>query len=86
MKSQKIFTGLLVLFIAISVIGCGNVMEKLNRLQIKMHKDEVVSLFGTSFIAKASKVDETGNVLDLWEMYDKKSKSTYQIYFLKHLI
>ena len=82
MQGKRILIGLLILFVTISVAGCGNPLEKLNRLHIKMQKGDVQNLFGSSFVAKASKVDAQGNVLDLWEMYDKKSKTTYQIFFL----
>ena len=73
-----VLTGILAVFL----VGCGGVGSKINRLAIDMHKDEVRSLFGNSFQAKASKVDANGNVLDLWEYYDEKSKTTYQIFFL----
>jgi hypothetical protein len=68
--------------IVVSIAGCAGFGAKMNRLSINMQKDEVRALFGSNFMAKASKVDEKGSVLDLWEFYDKKTKSTYQIYFL----
>jgi len=81
MKTYKLLPCLLIAVI-IFTAGCGTLVDKMNRLSISMHKDEVRALFGTNFVAKASKVDAEGNVLDLWEFYDRKTKATYQIYFL----
>ena len=79
---QKLTALILSAILVISLAGCGNITTKLNRLSINMNKDEVKSIFGSIFIAKASKVDKDGNILDLWECFDEKSKSTYQIFFL----
>ncbi|MBI4846254.1 MAG: hypothetical protein HY810_07265 [Candidatus Omnitrophica bacterium] len=79
---NKIVTLLLILAIGINICGCGSLVDKMNRLSINMTKDEVRALFGTNFKAIASKVDSDGNVLDLWEFFDGKTKATYQIYFL----
>ena len=81
MRTNKLLP-LLIIGMIILTTGCGTLVEKMNRLGINMHKDEVRALFGKNFVAKASKVNEEGNVLDLWEFYDSKTKSTYQIYFL----
>ncbi len=83
---SKMLALLLIFTIGISIAGCGNILDKMNRLSVSMNKNDVRSLFGTTFVAKASKVDASGNVLDLWEFYDKKTKSTYQIYFLNDKI
>ncbi len=77
---------MLAIVMALSIIGCGSIINKMNRLSINMSKDDVRSLFGNTFISKASKVDKNGNVLDLWEFNDKKTKSTYQIYFLNNKV
>ncbi|MBU4304073.1 MAG: hypothetical protein KJ893_00380 [Candidatus Omnitrophica bacterium] len=72
----------LIFILATAAVGCGSVGNKINRLNISMSKDEVRALFGANFTARASKVDAEGNLLDLWELYDQKGKTTYQIYFL----
>ncbi|MCP4650725.1 MAG: hypothetical protein GY853_11695 [PVC group bacterium] len=83
MAAKNKFWGILLVSIMVfSIVGCGNMLDKMNQLSINMHKEEVRAIFKTGFVAKASKVDAEGNLLDLWEFYDKKSKSTYQIYFL----
>ncbi len=79
---QKFTTLLLVGILAFSLAGCGGIGTKMNRLSINMTKKDVRGLLGGDFQAKASKVDASGNVLDLWEFYDKKDKVTYQIFFL----
>jgi len=83
---KKLIAFSVLLFFAVSITGCATMVDKMNRLSVNMHKDEVRALFGTNFVAKASKVDENGNVLDLWEFYDSKTKSTYQIFFLNDKI
>ncbi len=83
---SKMLALLIIFTIGISIAGCGNILDKINRLSVNMNKNEVRALFGTTFAAKASKVDASGNLLDLWEFYDKKTKSTYQIYFLNDKI
>jgi len=80
---NKRYAALLILAVFVcSIAGCASATDKMNRLSINMHKDEVRSLFGSSFTAKASKVDANGNVLDLWEFNDPKAKQIYQIFFL----
>lgn len=80
--SNKLLSLLIIFAFALTLTGCGTVTDKMNRLSINMHKEEVRSLFGNNFVAKASKVDKDGNVLDLWEFHDQKKKETYQIFFL----
>ncbi|MBU4304140.1 MAG: hypothetical protein KJ893_00715 [Candidatus Omnitrophica bacterium] len=77
LTSLLIITGIIVV-----TAGCASFTAKINRLSISMSKDEVRTLVGNNFQAKASKVDEKGNILDLWEIYDEKSKTRYQIFFL----
>ncbi|MFH1460039.1 MAG: hypothetical protein ABIG64_06685 [Candidatus Omnitrophota bacterium] len=79
---KKFTTYLVLAAIILATSGCGTLVDKMNRLSISMHKDEVRALFGNNFKAIASKVDPEGNVLDLWEFYDQKSKEKYQIFFL----
>jgi hypothetical protein len=80
--SKRIISFFVIIIFALGLTGCGSISQKVNRLSISMHKDEVRSLIGNNFVAKASKVDPKGNVLDLWEITDTKTKSTYQIFFL----
>ncbi|MBU0634342.1 MAG: hypothetical protein KKB82_00300 [Candidatus Omnitrophica bacterium] len=79
---NKLFGLVLISIIFTVVAGCGSLTDRINRLNVNMHKDEVRALFGKHFTAKASKVDNKGSVLDLWEYNDPKTKTTYQIYFL----
>ncbi|MFH1062710.1 MAG: hypothetical protein V1747_07510 [Candidatus Omnitrophota bacterium] len=79
---NKIFSYFVIITLALSLAGCAGVGQKINRLSISMQKDEVRSLIGNTFVAKASKVDATGNVLEMWEVTDPKTKATYQIFFL----
>ncbi|MFH2138943.1 MAG: hypothetical protein ABII88_10630 [Candidatus Omnitrophota bacterium] len=85
-KQNRILVAVLAVIIAVSLTGCANLLAKMNRLSINMHKDDVRALFGDSFVAKASKVNGQGDMLDLWEYYDKKTKATYQIYFLNNKV
>ncbi len=80
--SHKMISFFVIIILALGLSGCGGVGQKINRLSISMSKDEVRGLIGSNFVAKGSKVDPDGNVLDLWEITDTKTKSTYQIYFL----
>ncbi len=84
MKRLMTLAGIAILIF--SIAGCGGFSTKMNRLSVNMSKDEVRALFGSNFTAKASKVDANGNVLDLWEFYDEKTKATYQIFFLNDKI
>ena len=80
--SHKLISFFVIIILALGISGCGGIGQKVNRLSISMHKDEVRSLIGSNFVAKGSKVDANGNVLDLWEITDAKTKTTYQIFFL----
>ncbi len=80
--NNKMMSFLVIITLALGLVGCAGIGQKINRLSISMHKDEVRSLIGSNFVAKGSKVDPNGNVLDLWEITDAKTKSTYQIFFL----
>lgn len=80
MKNKLLYLFLIGIVFVLAA-GCGSTADRINRLSVNMHKDEVRALFGKLFTAKASKVDGKGNVLDLWEYYEPKSKTTYQIFF-----
>ena len=80
--NKKMVSLLIVIAFVLTLSGCASMTNKINRLSINMHKDDVRALFGSNFTAKASKVDADGNVMDLWEFYDAKQKKTYQIYLL----
>ncbi|MBU1045395.1 MAG: hypothetical protein KJ915_13495 [Candidatus Omnitrophica bacterium] len=80
--SHKFFLFFVIITLAAGLAGCAGVGQKINRLSISMQKDEVRSLIGNNFVAKGSKVSAEGNVLDLWEITDPKTKETYQIFFL----
>ena len=80
--NKKMISLLLVTVLALTLSGCGSMTARINRLSINMQKEDVRSLFGNNFVAKASKVDPDGNVMDLWEFHDAKQKQTYQIFFL----
>jgi len=80
--NRKWISLMVICAISLTLTGCGTITDRINRLSINMNKDEVRALFGNKFVAKASKVDKDGNVLDLWEFYDQKKKETYQIFFL----
>jgi len=80
---KKLTAFLMVAVFLISFAGCaGSPSKRMSRLSINMHKDDVRALFGSTFIARGSKVDNEGNVLELWEYEDPKTKKTYIIYFL----
>ena len=79
---HKLISFFVIIILSFGLSGCGGVGQKINRMSINMSKDEVRSLIGSNFVAKGSKVDADGNVLDLWEITDQKTKSTYQIFFL----
>ena len=79
---NKMISFFAIITLALSLAGCAGTGQKINRLSISMHKDEVRSLIGNNFVAKGSKVNAEGNVLDLWEITDPKTKKTYQIFFL----
>ncbi|MBU1086035.1 MAG: hypothetical protein KKD05_00790 [Candidatus Omnitrophica bacterium] len=79
---HKFFSLIVIITLAVSLVGCAGIGQKINRLSISMHKDEVRTLIGNNFVAKGSKVNADGNVLDLWEITDPKTKETYQIFFL----
>ncbi len=78
---RKLLSLILVTVIVLSTTGCGSLADRINRISIDMDKADIKALFGKSFTVSASKVDNEGNILELWEFYDKKAKATYQIYF-----
>jgi hypothetical protein len=79
---NKMFSYFVIIILAVSLAGCGGISQKINRLSISMQKEEVRSLIGNNYAAKASKVDANGNVLEMWEITDPNTKATFQIFFL----
>lgn len=79
---HKILSLIVIISLAVSLSGCAGLGQKINRLSINMNKEEVRNLIGNNFSAKASKVNPDGNVVELWEITDPKTKATYQIFFL----
>ncbi|RKY37015.1 MAG: hypothetical protein DRP78_02175 [Candidatus Omnitrophota bacterium] len=80
--NNKFLSKMFLLFAVFIIAGCATVGNGVNRLSINMHKNEVRALLGNNFVAKASKVDTEGNVLDLWEFTNETTHTTYQIFFL----
>ncbi|MBI4845001.1 MAG: hypothetical protein HY810_00750 [Candidatus Omnitrophica bacterium] len=84
--TKNLITLTLLSSLFIGLTGCASLNARINRISINMHKDEVRALMGNNFKALASKVDKEGRVLDLWEIYDEKTKKQYVIYFLNNRV
>ena len=81
MKTKHILSGILAVLFTV-VVGCSTpTSQLLNQLELGMTQAQVKKILGNDYIAKASKTDANGALLQLWEYRDKKTEEAYRIYF-----
>jgi hypothetical protein len=81
MKKKFVVAGLCAALLAMWT-GCSTPTSKrLNQLELGMTQAKVKKILGDNYIAKASRTDASGALLQLWEYRDTKTDEVYRIFF-----
>ena len=73
--------------VVVILAGCSTPTSKrLNQLELGMTPTQVKKILRDAYIAKASKADAAGSMLQLWEYRDQKTGEAYRIYFKDGLL